>query len=343
MERNGFSVEDCLVRGFQETCVIYEPIMDNNRSSPISSSSNDEDPPDNYKLDEESWDSTYIHNDSTNMTDKMVNTENNIGNNNANCSNVREETPRKSTLKGNSQQKIFKTVAIDESSNNRKLKNDEDSNTYDELNKMYPAPSTSTSVPHNTPTNSSDSSTHQSRRKRKRKHDCEDETMTDEMKNITKNLVYNTLNAVDISDSSCDAKSPFATNPNSISNISSQSTNRTNNANDLQEINETGTHPRKFIYMVYVQLKHVDLDEATSDMEYSSNEDKTSERELAHASREVLFDPNSEASMLEDFNTNDVASNWEESLSDQSVTQPQVVLLGINVNNNEDDVLSKPL
>lgn len=70
----------------------------------------------------------------------------------------------------------------------------------------------------------------------------------------------------------------------------------------------------------------------------NSNEEKTHERELATASHEALFDPNSEVSMLDDFSTNDGSEHWEDT-SEQNAEQSQVVLLGVNVNNNEDDVL----
>lgn len=80
-----------------------------------------------------------------------------------------------------------------------------------------------------------------------------------------------------------------------------------------------------------------------SDNDKNTKEEKVNERELAHASCEALFDPNSEVSMLEDFVENQETENWEQTSSAQeNASQSQLALFGMNVNNeDEDDVLSK--
>lgn len=69
------------------------------------------------------------------------------------------------------------------------------------------------------------------------------------------------------------------------------------------------------------------------------------ERELAHASREALFDPSSEVSILDDFAEQVAASG---NITDTMMTginrhahQQNLILIGVNMNTNENEHISK--
>lgn len=127
-------------------------------------------------------------------------------NNTANCSkqtDVGTSSPKKSVFKKGTQQKASKVVSINDG-NEQELKNWKTIiNMQDERSKIYTGASTSSAIPSHISTEPV-ASTSYNRKKKKRKIESEEDVVKEEIKHMTKTIIYNTLNSMDGMDSSND-------------------------------------------------------------------------------------------------------------------------------------------